>query len=247
MGAAFYLWNSVLGNPRTFEMKHACYGPEFAKDECRSYLDSIGAKYREVKEDDLVVEVAGLIADRHVVGWHQGRMEFGPRALGNRSILGDARDPAMKDTINMKIKFREGFRPFAPSVVDEAASEYFDMDERHKSPFMLLVADVRENKRVIPSVTHVDNSARLQTVSRETSPLYHRLITEFGRQTGVPVIINTSFNVRGEPIVCTPADAYRCFMRTNMDDLVVGPYLMHKAEQPEWKEEGDWRKEFALD
>jgi carbamoyltransferase len=247
LGAAFYLWNSVLGNPRTFEMSHAYYGPQFPVDECRSYLDSIGAKYQELSDTELVGTVAGLIASGHVVGWHHGRMEFGPRALGARSILADARDAGMKDTLNMKIKFREGFRPFAPSVVDEAASEFFDLDDRHKSPFMLLVADVREGRRVIPSVTHVDHSARLQTVSRTTNPLYHELIAEFGRQTGVPVIINTSFNVRGEPIVCTPADAYRCFMRTNMDDLVIGNCLMHKADQPEWKEEGDWRKEFALD
>ncbi|MCX7719317.1 MAG: carbamoyltransferase [Candidatus Sumerlaeaceae bacterium] len=247
LGAAFYLHNSVLGNPRSFRMDHALYGPAYSEEESRSYLDSIGAKYRRLEPEDLVRETAALIAAGHVVGWHQGRMEFGPRALGARSILADARDAKMKDTLNMKIKFREGFRPFAPSVIEERTAEFFELDPPHTSPFMLLVADVRPDKRVIPSVTHVDGSARLQTVSRDTNPLYYALIEEFDRQTGVPVIINTSFNVRGEPIVCTPADAYRCFMRTNMDDLVIGPFLMHKADQPPWQESGDWRKEFALD
>ena len=247
LGAAFHLWNSVLKHPRTFRMDHAYYGPCFTEEECRAQLDQMGASYTRVDEGALARETARLVADNHVVGWFQGRMEFGPRALGSRSILGDPRDPKMKDTLNMKIKFREGFRPFAPSVTDEATTEFFEIDERHKSPFMLLVADVRPEKRVIPSVTHVDGSARLQTVDRSVNPLYHELISEFGRQTGVPVIINTSFNVRGEPIVCTPADAYRCFMRTNMDYLVVGPFLMDKKRQPEWKEEGDWRDLFVLD
>ena len=247
LGAAYYLYNSVLGNPRSYEMKHAYYGPQFSEEECRAALDGLGAKYRRLDEADLVRETASLIVANNVVGWFQGRMEFGPRALGSRSILADARDPKMKDTLNMKIKFREGFRPFAPSVTDEATGEFFEMDSRHKSPFMLLVADVRESKRVIPSVTHVDGSARLQTVSASVNPLYHDLIEEFGRVTGVPVIINTSFNVRGEPIVCTPADSYRCFMRTNMDFLVVGPFLMDKKAQPDFQDEGNWREEFALD
>ena len=247
LGAAFYLWNSVLRNPRTWRMDHAHYGPGFDEAECRRQLEQVGAKFTRMQESDLPRETARLIADNHVVGWFQGRMEFGPRALGGRSILGDARDPKMKDTINMKIKFREGFRPFAPSVTREAAAEYFDLDAPRESPFMLLTAEVRPDKRVIPSVTHVDASARLQTVDKEVSPLYHAVIEEFGQLTGVPVIINTSFNVRGEPIVCTPADAYRCFMRTNMDDLVVGPFLMAKPDQPPWDEAGDWRKEFALD
>ena len=247
LGAAFYLWNSVLSNPRTWRMDHAHHGPGYDEAECRRQLEQLGAKFTRLAEADLPRETARLIADNHVVGWFQGRMEFGPRALGGRSILGDARDPKMKDTINMKIKFREGFRPFAPSVTREAAGEYFDLDAPRESPFMLLTAEVRPDKRVIPSVTHVDASARLQTVDKEISPLYHAVIEEFGRQTGVPVIINTSFNVRGEPIVCTPADAYRCFMRTNMDDLVVGPFLMAKGDQPAWNEAGDWREEFALD
>ncbi|AXA37197.1 Nodulation protein nolO [Candidatus Sumerlaea chitinivorans] len=247
LGAAFYFWNSVCGKPRTFRMDHALWGPQYSEEECRSYLDSMQARYRRLEPQELVKEVARLIAQGDVVGWFQGRMEFGPRALGSRSILADARDPKMKDTLNMKIKFREGFRPFAPSVTQEAANEFFEMNKLKASPFMLFVANVRADKRVIPSVTHVDGSARLQTVERDLNPLYHELISEFGRQTGVPVIINTSFNVRGEPIVCTPADAYRCFMRTNMDHLVVGPFLMDKKEQPPWQESGDWRKEFALD
>jgi carbamoyltransferase len=247
LGCALYLHNAVLGNERTFEMDHAYFGPEFSAEESRSTLEQLGAEFREMQNGDLVRETARLIAENNVVGWFQGRMEFGPRALGSRSILADARDPKMKDTLNMKIKFREGFRPFAPSVIDNAASEYFDLADHHKSPFMLLVADVREGKRVIPSVTHVDNSARLQTVSAGTNPLYHDLIEEFGRQTGVPVIINTSFNVRGEPIVCTPMDAYRCFMRTNMDYLVVGPFLLDKKQQPPFRDDGDWMKEFELD
>ena len=247
LGAAFYLWNSVLRNPRTWRMDHAQHGPGFDEAECRRQLEQLGAKFTRLPDADLPRETARLIADNHVVGWFQGRMEFGPRALGGRSILGDARDPKMKDTINMKIKFREGFRPFAPSVTREAAAEYFDLDAPRESPFMLLTAEVRPDKRVIPSVTHVDASARLQTVDKEISPLYHAVIEEFGRQTGVPVIINTSFNVRGEPIVCTPADAYRCFMRTNMDYLVVGPFFMAKKDQPVWNETGDWREEFALD
>lgn len=247
LGAAYYLYNTVLGKPRTYEMRHAYYGPEFNEKQCQGALDEMCAKYRRLDEAELVREVSSLIANNNVVGWFQGRMEFGPRALGSRSILADARDPKMKDALNMKIKFREGFRPFAPSVTSEAASEYFELNPRHKSPFMLLVADVRPDKRVIPSVTHVDGSARLQTVDRTTNPLYHELISEFGRQTGVPVIINTSFNVRGEPIVCTPIDAYRCFMRTNMDYLVVGPFLLDKKAQPVWQDVGNWREEFALD
>jgi carbamoyltransferase len=172
-------------------------------------------------------------------------MEFGPRALGGRSILADPRDPKMRDTLNMKIKFREGFRPFAPSALMEKAPEWFELD--CESPYMLLVAPVREGKRVIPSVTHVDHSARVQTVTREASPLYYDLIAEFDRLTGVPLLINTSFNVRGEPIVCTPHDAYLCFMRTNMDELVLGPYLLEKKDQPPLKGDVDWRTQFELD
>lgn len=288
LGAAFHFWNCVHKNPRTFVMETACWGPEYGEAETRAFLDSIGAKYDYHPDGaGLCRAVAERIARGHVVGWHQGRMEFGPRALGSRSILGDPRDAKMKDTINQKIKFREGFRPFAPSVLEEEANDWFDLQygdpsrPPHPSPFMLLVADARipegaavaagqelaqaeaqagsadEGGRAkapdapscypLPAVTHVDGSARLQTVSSTQSPLYHRLIAEYKRQTGVPVVINTSFNVRGEPIVNTPADAYRCFMRTHMDDLAVGPFLLARNDQPEWKEEGDWRSEFALD
>jgi carbamoyltransferase len=180
-----------------------------------------------------------------VVGWFQGRMEFGPRALGGRSILADPRDPKMRDTLNMKIKFREGFRPFAPSVLMDEAGDWFEID--CDSPYMLLVAQVREGRRTIPSVTHVDNSARLQTVTREAAPLYYDLIREFEKITGVPIVINTSFNVRGEPIVCTPHDAYLCFMRTNMDQLVLGHHLLDKKEQPPLREDVDWRSLYELD
>jgi carbamoyltransferase len=240
VGAAYYLYNTVLGNARNYAMKHAYLGPEFSADEVQEFLDSVGAVYARTNETELVQSVAQLIENGKVVGWHQGRMEFGPRALGSRSILADPRDPQMKDTLNRAIKFREGFRPFAPSVVDEAANEWFEMEvdgRAHDSPYMLLVADVREGKRCIPSVTHVDHSARLQTVSRETNSLYHDVIEEFGRRTGVPIVINTSFNVRGEPIVCTPYDAYRCFMRTNMDALAIGPFLLLKGDQPAWTED----------
>jgi carbamoyltransferase len=210
--------------------------------------------------------VAGLLAGEKIVGWFNGPMEFGPRALGNRSILGDPRSPRMQAQMNIKIKFREGFRPFAPSVLRERVSDYFELD--CDSPYMLLVAPVRDARRIalteqqqslwgidllnvpksdIPAVTHVDYSARIQTVSADTNPDYHGLISEFERQTGCGVVVNTSFNVRGEPIVCTPEDAYRCFMRTQIDYLVLGPFLLEKATQPEWKERGDWRTEFQLD
>ena len=193
-------------------------------------------------------------------------MEFGPRALGARSIIGDARSPEMQEVMNRKIKFRESFRPFAPSVLEEKVSDYFEIDRA--SPYMLLVADLKEEQQrkpggeqdsleglqklnavrsTVPAVTHVDCSARVQTVNRDTNPLYHELIARFDEEHGCPVIINTSFNVRGEPIVCTPEDAWRCFMRTNMDFLVLGPFLLAKTEQPPLREEGDWRKEFELD
>jgi len=247
IGAAFYVYNCILGQPRSYVHDNPFIGSEYANSDIERLLAAFKLKYKYLPDTKLETETAELLQSGHIIGWFQGRMEFGPRALGSRSILADARDPKMKDTLNMKIKFREGFRPFAPSVTQEAANEFFEMNKLKASPFMLFVANVRADKRVIPSVTHVDGSARLQTVERDLNPLYHELISEFGRQTGVPVIINTSFNVRGEPIVCTPADAYRCFMRTNMDHLVVGPFLMDKKEQPPWQESGDWRKEFALD
>jgi carbamoyltransferase len=245
VGVAHYLYNTLGKQPRGPAWTHAYLGPEYDDAEIREYLDAAGATYRVLSDGDIVRETARHIADGNVIGWFQGRMEFGPRALGGRSILADPRDPKMRDTLNMKIKFREGFRPFAPSVLADKASEWFEID--CDSPYMLLVAQVREGKRCIPSVTHVDNSARLQTVTREASPLYYELIGEFERLTGVPVVINTSFNVRGEPIVCTPHDAYLCFMRTNMDHLVLGHLLLDKKQQPPLREDVDWRTQYELD
>jgi len=245
VGVAHYVHNTLHKRPRGRAWTHAYLGPAFSDAEIARYLDGAGAKYQTLGDRELVETAARLLAGGGVVGWFQGRMEFGPRALGGRSILADPRDPKMRDTLNMKIKFREGFRPFAPSVLADRASEWFDID--CDSPYMLLVAPVREGKRVIPSVTHVDNSARLQTVSREESPLYYDLIAEFGRLTGVPVVINTSFNVRGEPIVCTPHDAYLCFRRTNMDHLVLGHHVLDREDQPPLREDVDWRTLYELD
>jgi carbamoyltransferase len=214
----------------------------------------------------LAADVAARLSEGNVVGWFQGRMEFGPRALGGRSILGDARNPEMQKKLNLKIKYREGFRPFAPSVLEEDIGKYFELDRQ--SPYMLLVAPIRADRQIplpdgyserplydrlyflrsdLPSITHVDYSARIQSVSKKTNPRYWELIDEFKKLTGYGVIVNTSFNVRGEPIVCTPEDAYRCFMRTEMDFLVVGNYVMDKKNQPPLPEKGDWRKEFKLD
>jgi carbamoyltransferase len=245
VGVAHYLYNTIEKQPRGKPWAHAYLGPAYPDAEIASYLDGAGARYRTLGGRELVDTTARLISEGNVVGWFQGRMEFGPRALGGRSILADPRDPKMRDTLNMKIKFREGFRPFAPSVLADKASQWFEID--CDSPYMLLVAQVREGKRCIPSVTHVDNSARLQTVTREESPLYYDLIAAFEKLTGVPVIINTSFNVRGEPIVCTPHDAYLCFMRTNMDHLVLGHHVLDKKEQPPLREDVDWRSLYELD
>jgi carbamoyltransferase len=271
LGVAQLIWHRHLDRPRTVRpgrdaMKGAYLGPSFDDEAIRKMLDAHGASYRKLERDELFEVVAGYLADENVVGWFNGRMEFGPRALGGRSILGDARSPKMQRKMNLKIKFRESFRPFAPSVLEGRVDDYFDLDRA--SPYMLIVAPVREERRIpmteeqnslwgieqlnvprsdIPAVTHVDHSARIQTVSAETNPDYHELIRAFERRTGCGVIVNTSFNVRGEPIVCTPADAYVCFMRTQMDYLVVGTYLLEKSEQPEWEEEGDWRDEFQLD
>jgi len=245
VGVAHYIYNTVHQQPRGKAWTHAFLGPAYSDAEIAQYLDATGAKYRTLSDRELVEGAARRLSEGNVVGWFQGRMEFGPRALGGRSILADPRDPKMRDTLNMKIKFREGFRPFAPSVLADKAGDWFEIDG--DSPYMLLVAQVREGRRVIPSVTHVDNSARLQTVTRAESPLYYDLIAEFGRLTGVPVVINTSFNVRGEPIVCTPKDAYLCFMRTNMDHLVLGHHLLDKKEQPPLGEDVDWRSLYELD
>jgi carbamoyltransferase len=219
-----------------------------------------------MEREELNEYVASLMADEKIIGWFDGRMEFGPRALGARSIIGDPRSPRMQADMNIKIKFREGFRPFAPSVLRERVSDYFEMT--CDSPYMLLVAPVKEERQIpmnaeqrswwgikqlnvvrsdIPAVTHVDYSARVQTVAPDTSPNYHALIKAFERLTGCGVIVNTSFNVRGEPIVCTPADAYRCFMRTHIDCLVLGSYVLTKTAQPKFEEAADWKLEFQLD
>jgi carbamoyltransferase len=264
------IWHRHLERPRTprpgDSMRGAYLGPRFSTEQIRDYLDGVGAIYRRIEDPVLLDEAARLLADGNVVGWFDGRMEFGPRALGARSILGDARSPKIQSQMNLKIKYRESFRPFAPTVLEERVGDYFELDQ--PSPYMLLVAPVREDRRLpmtdeqqklfgidklnvprsdIPAVTHVDYSARVQTVSPEQNPRYHGLLAAFERETGCGVVVNTSFNVRGEPIVCTPEDAYRCFMRTDMDYLVMGPFLLEKTEQPEWQEEGDWRDEFELD
>jgi carbamoyltransferase len=271
LGVAQLIWHRHLGAPRQVDgrrdsMKGAYLGPGYDADEIEAYLRSIGACYRRLDRDELLRTVARLLAEEKVVGWFNGRMEFGPRALGARSILGDPRNPRMQATMNLKIKFREGFRPFAPSVLRDRAAECFELD--CDSPYMLLVAPVKHERQIamsesqrrlwgidqlnvprsdIPAVTHIDYSARIQTVSREDNPDYYDLIREFDCLTGCPVVVNTSFNVRGEPIVCTPADAYRCFMRTHLDHLVLGPFLLDKEDQPDWKEDTEWRTEFQLD
>ena len=245
IGVATHIYHSVLGKERTWEWKHAYLGPEYSADEIRSYLDSNGIVYKEFDEGGMLDATVQAMVDQKTIGWFQGRMEFGPRALGARSIIADARNPENKSVVNLKIKFRESFRPFAPSVLEEKCSEWFELDV--PSPYMLLVADVREGKRTIPSVTHVDNSARIQTVDPHTNPRYYQLIKRFDEKTGCPVIINTSFNVRGEPIVCTPHEAYLCFMRTNMDVLVLDRFVMYKPDQKPLQEDVDWRTLFALD
>ena len=244
VGVAYHIYNSLLKKERTFVWHDAFLGPEFSESEIQEYLDGLGIEYVHYGREELLRETARLIAEQHVIGWFQGRMEWGPRALGNRSILADARNPENQSRVNLKIKFRESFRPFAPAVLMERSAEYFDFDR--PSPYMLLTAQVREEKRHIPSVTHVDGSARLQTVAREENPMFYDLIREFERQTGCPVLINTSFNVRGEPIVCTPHDAFKCFMRTDMDFLVMGNTVVDKKKMSEDVKEFS-KEEFALD
>ncbi|MCW5906961.1 MAG: carbamoyltransferase [Chitinophagales bacterium] len=267
--AAYHIYfNKERTQSNTFDGMHGSYlGPEFSDLDIELGLKKFGAVYEKHERFDTVAEkTASLINQGNVVGWMQGRMEFGPRALGNRSILGDARNSEMQKKLNLKIKYREGFRPFAPSVKAEDAAVYFDLNA--SSPYMLLVAPVKESRRTklpdnyaslplmerlyylrsdIPAVTHVDFSARVQTIHKETNPRYYLLLEKFKALTGCSVLVNTSFNVRGEPPVCTPEDAYKCFMRTEMDYLVIGNYLLAKAAQPAWKEKGDWKKEFTLD
>lgn len=271
LGVAQLIFHRQLKQPRVVvagqdAMKGAYLGPEFTPEEIEIFLQSAGAKYEQFDDAALLEHIADCLAGEKIVGWFDGRMEFGPRALGSRSILGDPRSPRMQADMNIKIKFREGFRPFAPSVLRERVSEYFELDV--DSPYMLLVAPVTRDRCIpltaeqhklwgidklnvprsdIPAVTHIDYSARIQTVTKETNPRYHALITAFERKTGCAVVVNTSFNVRGEPIVCTPEDAYRCFMRTDIDVLVMGPFLLEKSTQPEWKETKSWQQEFQLD
>lgn len=274
LGVAELIWQRECGGsePRPAGsardgMSGAYLGPSFTSDQIEDVLQGFGARYERMETEALISRAASLLAEGRVLGWFQGRMEFGPRALGARSILGDPRDPEMQRRINRKIKFRESFRPFAPTVLEERVDDYFDLDR--PSPYMLLVAPVAEEHRLdpeegenlaggfdrldrvrsdIPAVTHVDCSSRIQTVCRDDHRRYYDLIKEFEGLTGCGVVVNTSFNVRGEPIVCTPVDAYRCFMRTHMDVLALGDYLLLKENQPEWKEEREqWREKIPLD
>jgi carbamoyltransferase len=247
LGAAAYVYNSVLGQPRIEPMRHAALGPQFTPDEIRSALDAAGARYVRLDEEALCTETAQRLEAGEIVGWFQGRMEFGPRALGSRSILGNPMRADMKDRINARVKYRESFRPFAPSVPLEDAPRFFEVPDGLESPFMLLVPPVRPSMRSrIPAVTHQDGSARLQTVTNSEHPLYHRLLRAFGARTGVPVLLNTSFNVRGEPIVCTPADAWNCFVKTGIDCLVIGPFVVDQKQGPVDHEAG-MRRSIALE
>jgi carbamoyltransferase len=271
LGAALCVWYGYLDNPRLTTgdkdtQKASLLGPEFSTEEVRQQLDKLNAVYHELPMPEVYCKAAEVIEAGKIVGWFQGRMEFGPRALGNRSIVGDARSETMQSKMNLKIKFRESFRPFAPAVMREHVNEYFELDS--DSPYMLLVAPVQEKHRKamsseqqklfgiaklnvprsdIPAVTHVDYSARVQTVSKDQHPSFYQLLEAFYKRTNCPVLINTSFNVRGEPIVCTPANAYTCFMRTEIDCLVVNNFVMFKEEQPQWQEKEDWRNKYELD
>jgi len=245
LGAAMFAQHCVLGEPRKFQMDHAYWGPEYSDAEIQTYLDSQNAPYQTVPREEMIRETArAMDEDQAVVGWFQGRMEWGPRSLGSRSILADARNEENWKRVNLKIKFRESFRPFAPACLAEKAQDWFDIDR--ESPYMLLVCQVRDGVNA-PAITHVDGSARLQTVTRESHAEFYDLIHAFDERTGCPTVINTSFNVRGEPIVCSPEDAYLCFMRTNMDLLVMGNQILRKADQPELVEDFDWREKYALD
>ena len=272
LGAALFVWHQLLGHSRDNRgrdvQRGSLLGPRYTNEQVRRSLDSVGAMYEYIEaEEELEDRIAGLIADQNVVGHMAGRMEFGPRALGNRSILGDARSPKMQSLMNLKIKFRESFRPFAPSVLREDVAEYFEMRPEEDSPYMLLVAPLRADKRrpvsegatgfqklkqlrsVVPAITHVDDSARVQTVDEERHGRYYRILRRFKQKTGCPIVINTSFNVRGEPIVCTPEDAFRCFMATDMDALVIENFLLLKSEQsePAGHERAAYLAEFELD
>ena len=271
VGCALFTWYQYLNNQRKADnkidfMQGSYLGPEFKNGSIESFLKKNEYSYHTLTDKELPEKIADLIADEKVIGWFQGRMEFGPRALGSRTIIGDARSPEMQKTMNLKIKYRESFRPFAPSVRAENISDYFEIDR--ESPYMLLVANVQKDKQVkmsdeqksyfgleklnvvrseVPAITHVDYSARIQSVNGKTNPRYHEILTKFNDKYGCAVIVNTSFNVRGEPIVCTPEDAYTCFMRTQMDYLVMGNYLLDKKEQKSIKGDSDWQTEFELD
>ena len=271
LGAALFAWYDYLGNKRSAggtkdSLKGSYLGPEFKDEAIEKFLAGRQIPFVELREEQIPEKVADLIASENVIGWFQGRMEFGPRALGARSIIGDARSPKMQSVMNLKIKYRESFRPFAPSVIREKVSEYFELEK--DSPYMLLVAPVKQSQRramspeekklfgieklnvarsTIPAVTHVDYSARIQTVDEETNGLYYRVIKRFQEKYGCGVVVNTSFNVRGEPLVCTPEEAYRCFMRTEMDYLMIGSYLLDKKAQPALRGDTDWKKTFELD
>ena len=269
-GAALVAWHGYHEKPRQAKpadaMSGSYLGPRFSADEVRRQLDQSGAVYTELGDAELFTKLAEVLEQEAVVGWFQGRMEFGPRSLGGRSIIGDPRSEKMQSVMNLKIKYRESFRPFAPAVLAEDVSRYFELDR--PSPYMLIVAPVREELRLpmtpeqeclfgieklhlrrssLPAITHVDYSARIQTVHRETNPRFHALLSNFRDRTGCSVLVNTSFNVRGEPIVCTPEDAYRCFMRTEMDYLVVENFLMVKSDQPSREHDDSWMSEFELD
>ncbi len=269
LGAALSAWHQYHDQPRSAgedQMRGAFLGPEYTNEQIQDFLDLAGARYHRIDHRELPERAAALLADGKVIGWFQGRMEFGPRALGARSILGDPRSTRMQSIMNLKIKFRESFRPFAPVVLRERVADYFEMD--CDSPYMLLVAPVREHLRIsmteeqnrlfgieklnvprstIPAITHVDYSARVQTVRRQDHPVYYDLLAAFERLTGCAVLVNTSFNVRGEPIVCSPEHAYTCFMRTEMDYLVLGDFLLDKREQGEFIDNKAWQEEFQLD
>ena len=270
LGAALSIWHEYLDNPRTVDpedsMKGSYLGCRYSDEDIETYLKSVNASYKKMDDEDLIIELAEILDQGNVIGRMQGRMEFGPRALGSRSIIGDPRNVKMQSVMNLKIKYRESFRPFAPIVSAERVSDYFVHEG--KSPYMLIVAPVREDIRLpmteeekqlfgieklnvprsqLPAITHVDYSARIQTVHKETNPSLWGLLQAFDRRTGCAVLVNTSFNVRGEPIVNTPEDAYRCFMRTEMDYLVIENYLLAKPNQPDWEKNDDWQDEFELD
>jgi len=270
LGAALSTWHLHHNKERSVSkerdaMKGAFLGPEFSDTEIEAELTTCGAIFKKLSESEMIEEVSSGLADEKAVGWMQGRMEFGPRALGGRSIIADPRSPSMQKQLNLKVKYRESFRPFAPSVLKEDISQWFEHDT--DSPYMLLVADVKEDKRravtleeealfgidklnvqrsSVPAITHVDYSARIQTVHADTNPRYHAVISKFKEKTGCPLVVNTSFNVRGEPIICTPTDAFKCFMGTEMDVLTIGNYVLYKEQQDEALKE-NYEERYELD